>query len=773
MGGRLFLKVTNLKEEKPICWIFDDDEQDGAALVSCLGESVLSDHRIELFPSFEEALPELDRREILNAPSVVFFDAFKASGGPHNNEDDKGFREYSHFMQWILSRDPEKKPKRVIFVSRDLPCSQSCCTKALWMGHTDPESLYAVDRAEIEFARRIILDRKDAHAMYQAIIRQDDFCSDGFRKFDFIRFVNEKTGSSIPFRRDALAAFLLEKELLSFEEAVTYCEDGILDSSRALRLFAERTGPAFSDGGHRGITLDAAKMHQNERAEFLEMRGPSCMGFAAFSWEEVDALRNEGQPAVLFLKKFDSDCFQKIERLAGLVVLDDKAAGHLALYAQGHDVTTLVGVERIRGSLSARFVRDKETVFFESISPAFKKNSLYCHLNVGPLWENPLRIKPGEVVTLATGAYAGLYRGMLTMSSDERLKTGRLVCDVYRKAAREIGFRPILFKANIDSVRQIPHAFAFHADGIGLVRTEHLLFGDKTAKEALQSILLTPEKGKTAHETLKAYHIRSFTDIFDTLSRFTNDLTSSIYPVRVRLLDALPEEFIDEADLPPRENALPRGVEMGLTKGLYKNQIEALFQTYAAALAGGKGRGVLLDVMAPMIRTLDELLPVKEMVFGAADRYGVSGKDFRFGMMMETKEAACSASLFAPHVDFVSIGSNDLTSEILGFSRGDLKERRRIIEENHGRDPFVTIHDRVRDAVLFFARDMRNVRPDMSIDLCGAHASDMDSLRALHPVGLNSVSMAPCGRNHAGVAADLALYDAAQRLRRVFKTSPH
>ena len=46
-----------------------------------------------------------------------------------------------------------------------------------------------------------------------------------------------------------------------------------------------------------------------------------------------------------------------------------------------------------------------------------------------------------------------------------------------------------------------------------------------------------------------------------------------------------------------------------------------------------------------------------------------------FGMMVEVASTAAAAERFAPSVDFFSIGTNDLTSEVLGMDRADPRMR--------------------------------------------------------------------------------------------------
>jgi multiphosphoryl transfer protein len=86
-----------------------------------------------------------------------------------------------------------------------------------------------------------------------------------------------------------------------------------------------------------------------------------------------------------------------------------------------------------------------------------------------------------------------------------------------------------------------------------------------------------------------------------------------------------------------------------------------------------RGRDTRLGVMVPMVTSPDEIVRVKACLADAVEEVGSVMPEI--GMMVEVAATAASAERFAPGVDFFSIGTNDLTSEVLGLDRADPRMR--------------------------------------------------------------------------------------------------
>ncbi|MGP0023478.1 MAG: putative PEP-binding protein [Streptosporangiaceae bacterium] len=186
--------------------------------------------------------------------------------------------------------------------------------------------------------------------------------------------------------------------------------------------------------------------------------------------------------------------------------------------------------------------------------------------------------------------------------------------------------QPVTLLCNAASAREIRIGLSAGAAGAGLIRTE-IPFVNAAGwpSEADHRAALDPLLGLLAGR-----------------------------PAVVRLLDFSGDK------IPP----FLAGTQGGLDALL--GQPQALGDQLRAAVASG--RDTQLKIMVPMVARLDQMDQVGAAL---ADAVPAGAAVPPLGMMVEVAATAAAAAAFAPAAGFFSIGTNDLSSEVLGLSRAD------------------------------------------------------------------------------------------------------
>ncbi|GGG67183.1 phosphoenolpyruvate--protein phosphotransferase [Paenibacillus radicis (ex Gao et al. 2016)] len=253
--------------------------------------------------------------------------------------------------------------------------------------------------------------------------------------------------------------------------------------------------------------------------------------------------------------------------------------------------------------------------------------------------------------------------------------------------------------ANIGKLDDVQKALDNGAEGIGLFRTEFLYMGRQelpSEEEQFQSYKYVLEKmaGK---------------------------------PVVIRTLDIGGDKELPYMDLPKESNPFlgQRALRLCLERDdLFRTQLRALLR---ASQYGN------LKIMFPMIAVRDELFEAKRILKEEKQLLIEAGvavsESIEIGMMIEIPSAAISADLFAPHVDFFSIGTNDLIQYTMAADRMN-ETVSYLYQPSH---PSIL---RLIRLVIEAAR-----QEGKWVGLCGEMAGDLASVPLLLGLGLHEFSM--------------------------------
>ena len=191
--------------------------------------------------------------------------------------------------------------------------------------------------------------------------------------------------------------------------------------------------------------------------------------------------------------------------------------------------------------------------------------------------------------------------------------------------------------------------------------------------------------------------------------------------ITYRTLDIGGDKQVDYLSLPVEENPFlgVRGIRLSLQiQELYRSQIESILTSRDAHR---------VKIMFPMISTIEDFIKSKSIIEEIAEHLGKKVPEI--GIMIETPSSTILVEDFAQHVDFFSIGTNDLTQYIMAADRGNPN--------------LIEYQDSLHPAILRVLENVFSVSKEQGIEVsvCGEMASDPISAIALYVLGLRKFSM--------------------------------
>ena len=304
------------------------------------------------------------------------------------------------------------------------------------------------------------------------------------------------------------------------------------------------------------------------------------------------------------------------------------------------------------------------------------------------------------------------FAGVIYINPDEetmaKMQEKKAKADEQRALLQEMKGKETITKSgqkvhlysNIGSIQDIDAVLEHDSEGIGLFRSEFLYLGRDTFP--------------TEEEQFEAYKT--------VLSKMEGK------KVIIRTLDIGADKQEDYFGIAEEENpALGlRAIRICLTQPeVFKTQLRALYR----ASVYGK-----LSIMFPMIISLKEILQIKDIieeVKAYLDKENIVYGAVELGIMIETPAAAVISDILAPHVDFFSIGTNDLSQYTMAIDR-----------QNQSLDGFFDQH---HEAVLRLIQwTCENAHKHGAwCGICGELGADMELTQRFLEMGIDELSVSP------------------------------
>ncbi len=262
-------------------------------------------------------------------------------------------------------------------------------------------------------------------------------------------------------------------------------------------------------------------------------------------------------------------------------------------------------------------------------------------------------------------------------------------------------------KVNVSIPDAAPRAAETGADGVGLLRIEHLVL----------SLGKTPSRYIADHGE-KAY--------IDELVGGIRTVADAFYPrpVRVRTLDAPTDEFrqlIGGDDEPTEHNPMMgyRGIRRSLDRSdAFLAELGALRRIYEMGYDN-------VEIMLPLVTDASEIEDAKALM----EEAGIDLDRRSWGVMIETPASALrAADLVETGIDFASFGTNDLTQYTLAVDRNN--------------EQVAALFDELHPAVLQLIGDTIETCSANGVEtgICGQAGSKPRMVKFLVEHGISSIS---------------------------------
>jgi pyruvate,orthophosphate dikinase len=503
-----------------------------------------------------------------------------------------------------------------------------------------------------------------------------------------------------------IAVDLAGEGLISRDEAISRIDPSSLD---------QLLHPAIDPGATRDVI-----------AAGLPASPGAASGKIVFTAEAAEREGANGEAVILVREETSPEDIRGMDAARAIVTARGGMTSHAAVVARGMGRPCVSGAGEIAIDIAAGEMRARGRTF-----------------------------RAGSVITV-DGSAGEILAGAVAMVEPE-LSGDFATLMTWADAVRRLKVR-----ANAETPADARAARQFGAEGIGLVRTEHMFFEVGRIAAVREMILADDQAGRRA--ALARIHPMQKGDFVELLTIMQG------LPVTFRLLDPPLHEFLPHSEAELAEVAAStgldatklmrragelresnpmlglRGCRLGVAfPEIYEMQVRAIIEAACDIAASGAPapRPEIMHPLVAMGEEMDFLRALTDRV--AAEVMAEQGRsiDYSVGVMVELPRAALRAGDLARSAEFFSFGTNDLTQTTFGISRDDSGRFLGAYIEGgmFEKDPFVSLDvDGVGELIRIAAERGRAARGDIKLGICGEHGGDPSSIAFCEAVGLDYVS---------------------------------